>query len=309
MTRVPVAQETDSIGDVLKKFSTESYETGEIVYIVAEKGLLRGMARVADLLRLPATEIIGAAMTPVAATVTPEADQEDVAGIAIRHELAAVPVVNHHGRFLGIVPPRSLIRILRLEHIEDLHRFTGILDGSEQARDAIEAPPFRRAWNRLPWLLVGLLGSIFATFLMSRFERTLQERIAVAFFVPGIVYLADAIGTQTEAITVRGLSFSNGSLRTLFFGELLTGLMIGTVLGAIAFPLVAACFGDAGLAFAVAVSICLAGAFATSIGLLFPWLLSRAGFDPAYGSGPVATIVQDVLSLLVYFIMVVLLLP
>lgn len=308
VTRVPVAREDDRISDVISGFASSAYEVGDIVYLVDEEGKLLGMVRVSDLLRLSPDAAVGRAMTPIVATVLADEDQEAVAGIAILHELAAVPVVNSHGRFLGIVPPRSLIRILRLEHIEDLQRFTGILNGSEQARNAMESPPMHRACHRLPWLVVGLAGSIFATFLMSMFERTLQERIAVAFFVPGIVYLADAIGTQTEAITVRGLSFSNGSLRTLFFAELATGLIIGLVLGGLAFPLVALCFGDGLLAFAVALSICTAGGFATSIGLLFPWIFSRIGLDPAYGSGPVATIVQDVLSLATYFFTVVALL-
>lgn len=308
VTRVPVARDDDRIADVISGFATACYDVGDSVYVVDHEGKLRGTVRVSDMLRLSPGTAVGEAMTPVAATVLADEDQEEVAGIAIRHELAAVPVVNRNGRFLGIVPPRSLIRILRLEHIEDLHRFTGILNGSDQARNAMESPPLHRAWHRLPWLVVGLAGSMFATFLMSRFEHTLQERIAVAFFVPGIVYLADAIGTQTEAITVRGLSFSSGSLRTLFFGELATGLIIGLVLGGISFPLVVLFFDDARLAFAVSASICTAGGFATSIGLLFPWILSRVGVDPAYGSGPVATIVQDVLSLATYFVTVVMLL-
>jgi magnesium transporter len=54
----------------------------------------------------------------------------------------------------------------------------------------------------------------------------------------------------------------------------------------------------------VAVTILTAGGVATSVGLLFPWILDQLGKDPAFGSGPVATIVQDVLSLLIYFAMV-----
>lgn len=309
VTGIPVAGEQERIGDVIRGFSSAAYEVGDTVYVVDGQGSLQGMVRVSDLLRLSPDTPVTEVMTSVPATVLPDEDQEKVAGLAIRHELVSVPVVNRHGRLLGVVPPRSLIRILRLEHIEDLHRFTGILDGSEQARNAMEAPPLRRARHRLPWLVVGLAGSVFATFIMAMFEHTLKERIVVAFFVPGIVYLADAIGTQTEAVTVRGLSFSNGSLRTLLFGELVTGLIIGLALGGLAFPLIVLFFGDVVLAVAVALSICTAGGFATSVGLLFPWIIFRIGLDPAYGSGPVATIVQDVLSLAVYFIMVMILLP
>ncbi|HEY6562313.1 MAG TPA: magnesium transporter [Polyangiaceae bacterium] len=159
----------------------------------------------------------------------------------------------------------------------------------------------RRARHRLPWLLVGLAGSMVAAVVVSRFERVLETNLAVAFFVPAIVYMADAIGTQTEAIVVRGLSLSRLSLRHLLFDELRTGLLIGTTLGVLSFPVVAIAFGDVRLAMSVSAAILVAGGMATSIGLLLPWLFQRMGSDPALGSGPVATIIQDVLSLLVYF--------
>lgn len=60
-------------------------------------------------------------------------------------------------------------------------------------------------------------------------------------------------------------------------------------------------FGDLALAVAVAVALSGASMVATGLGLLLPWGLTRLGLDPAYGSGPLATIVQDLLSLLIYF--------
>ncbi|GET37779.1 magnesium transporter [Microseira wollei] len=196
---------------------------------------------------------------------------------------------------------------VRREHIEDLDRLAGIQRENTHAHHALEAAPTRRAGDRLPWLLVGLVGSILATFVVSRFEQVLATRVFVSFFVPGIVYLADAIGTQTEAIVVRGLSFNHSSLQKLLTGEIWTGLLIGLALGGLSFPLVLAAFGNLKLASAVALAILTAGGIATTVGLLFPWLLFRAGKDPAFGSGPVATIIQDVLSLLIYFIIIQLL--
>jgi magnesium transporter len=149
--------------------------------------------------------------------------------------------------------------------------------------------------------MFGLLGSALATFVVSRFEQELEAQVALAFFVPGIVYLADAIGTQTETVVVRGLSLSRAPLRVLLRDEAGAGLIIGFAFGALAFLGVVLAFGDLRLAAAVALAVLVAGGMATTVGLLFPWLLHRMGQDPAFGSGPVATIVQDVLSLLIYF--------
>jgi magnesium transporter len=155
--------------------------------------------------------------------------------------------------------------------------------------------------HRLPWLIVGLLGSTVATFIVARFEGALAAKPALAFFVPGLVYLADAIGTQSEAVAVRGLSLSRVRLGHLLGNELRTGLLIGAVLALLAFPMIWFAFGELRLAGAVAIALGGASVVASMLGLLLPWLLGRLGTDPAYGSGPLATIVQDVLSLLIYF--------
>jgi magnesium transporter len=170
-----------------------------------------------------------------------------------------------------------------------------------KARHAIEDPPLRRARHRLPWLVFGLAGGALATAAMAGFEATLERMVAVAFFVPALVYLADAIGTQSEAVAVRGLSLTRSGIGHLLAGELRTGMLIGVALGVIAFLPVLLVFGDVRLAAAVSTSIFIAGSVAAAIGIGLPWLLARRGVDPAYGSGPVATVIQDILTIVVYF--------
>ena len=235
--------------------------------------------------------------------------QDKLVMLARRHRIAAPPVVDREGRLLGCVPPDAVIEIAGRMHAQDISRLAGILHQEEPAHHALEAPPWRRVLNRLPWLLLGLVGSAVATMMMAGFEERLSGQIAVAFFIPAIVYLADAVGTQTEALVVRGLSFNAPRLSRLLTGEVAAGSMIGAMLGAIALPLAYIGFGDGRLALAVALAIFVAGSLATLCGLLFPWVLWRAGLDPAFGSGPVATVVQDVLSLLIYFWIVQLILP
>ena len=121
---------------------------------------------------------------------------------------------------------------------------------------------------------------------MSRFEHVLEQNLTVSFFVPTIVYLADAIGTQTEAVVVRGLSLSHQPLRRLLGFELGTGLLIGGALGSLAVVIIWLTHDDLRLAFSVGIAVLAAGSAATSIGLLLPWMLLRAGADPAFGSGP-----------------------
>jgi magnesium transporter len=301
VTCVPTATGGDTVGTVLSSFRGKSYDATDAVYVLDHGGRLTGRVGLSILLTAEPGVTMDRIMVKDPPAVHPDEDQEQVANLAMKHRFTSVPVVAPDGKLLGAVSSSALFEILRTEHIEDMNRLVGIWKENERARSAIEAPPTRRLRDRLPWLLVGLLGSMAATFVVSRFEQTLEAHIAIAFFVPAIVYLADAIGTQTEAVAVRGISLSQAPLRSLLIGELRTGLLIGVALGAILFPVVTVAFGDVRLAVAVSLAVVVAGAFATTIGLLLPWSLSWMGKDPAFGSGPVATIIQDVLSLVIYF--------
>jgi magnesium transporter len=274
----------------------------DLLCVVDDQGRLLGTLTASELLALPDDAQVGAAaLRRDGPRIPTGTDQEVMASTALHHGVAAVPVVDPAGRLVGVVGPAKLMDILRREHVEDLHRLAGITRETDHAREAIEEPPLRRARHRLPWLIVGLGGSMVATFVVARFESALAAKPALAFFVPGLVYLADAIGTQSEAIAVRGLSLSHVGMARLIGRELRTGLLIGLVLALLAFPMVWLAFGELRLAAAVTLALAGASTLASLLGLLLPWLLARLGSDPAFGSGPLATIVQDVLSLLIYF--------
>lgn len=241
-------------------------------------------------------------------TVEPQTDQEHAVEAARQGGVVAVPVVAADGRPLGLLPPRALIEILSQEHREDVHRLVGILKERAGARHALEDPPLRRASRRLPWLLVGLGMSSIAAVLMAGFEHVLQANIIIAFFIPSLVYLTDAVGTQTEAIAVRGLSLRSRPLRPILIGEIATGSLIGLPLALFAFLGVWLAFGDVLMAVGVAVSLFAASTVASTLGLLLPWMLARLGTDPAFGSGPVATIIQDVITIAIYFVVMTILL-
>jgi magnesium transporter len=101
---------------------------------------------------------------------------------------------------------------------------------------------------------------------------------------------------------VRDLSVRSKPLFVILAMEIVTGAAIGLALGLIAFVAVWAVFGSFAVGLGVAISLFAAGTLASAIGLLLPWALSRFDIDPAFGSGPVATIIQDALTILVYFL-------
>ena len=261
---------------------------------------LVGVATIEQLLSAPAGACLRDVMDASPPVVAPDTDREHAAWQAVQRGEPGLAVVDDDGRFRGLISPQQLLTVLLQEHDEDLARLGGFLSDVEHARSTSVESIKRRLWHRLPWLLIGLLGAMVSAVLMTAFEAQLSADLAVAYFVPGIVYLADAVGTQTETLAIRGLSVGVG-IRRITGREALTGLSMGVLLGAVMWPLVAVMTGNVALALAVSVAILGASTVATVVALCLPWLLHRLGKDPAFGSGPLATVVQDLLSILLYF--------
>jgi magnesium transporter len=226
-------------------------------------------------------------------------DQEVAAWTATQANGRVVAVVDCDYRFQGLIPPERLLAVLRAEHAEDMARLGGFLHGVSSARVAAEEPVVRRFLHRLPWLMVGLLGAFLVAGIIASFESHLQQNIMLLFFIPSVVYLADAVGTQTETIIIRGLSVGV-SIRRIIRRELFTGLLVGLTIALAYFPLTLWWWGDSQVATIVTLALVAACSIATIVAMLLPWIFHRLGSDPAFGSGPLATVIQDLFSVTVY---------
>jgi magnesium transporter len=235
-----------------------------------------------------------------ATVVAADADVEIATRAAARAGRRTVAVVDDRGRFTGLIPSERLLQVLEREHELDLARLGGFLSRASVARTASEEAVGRRLWHRLPWLALGLGGAMASAAIVGSFEQELQEEVLLAFFVPAVVYMADAVGTQTETVVIRAMSIGI-PVRAMLVRELLTGLVIGTLVGLAFVPFAAAIWGDARVAATVGISLTVSCAVATLVAMALPYGLARLGRDPAFGSGPLATVVQDLLSILAYF--------
>jgi magnesium transporter len=304
-----ITSPTDTIATIRGRLAAGRHEVLDLVLVVDDLGHYQGAIELKQILQARDDSTAEATMRTDWPTVTPNTDQEHAVETASNASVAALPVIAGDGKPLGILPPRVLLDVLAHEHREDVHRIVGILHEREGATQALEGPPLRRVAGRLPWLLVGLAMSAAAVGTMAGFEHVLKANVTIAFFIPALVYLTDAVGTQTEAIAVRGLSLRKISLGRVLSMEVMTGGLIGMALGIIAVVGLWLVFGDLILAIGVGISLFFAATVASAVGLILPWSLSRLDVDPAFGSGPVATIVQDVLTILIYFIVMIALLP
>jgi len=156
--------------------------------------------------------------------------------------------------------------------------------------------------RRLPWLFGGLVGGLFMTLFISRFEAVLTEEISLAFFIPLIVYLSAAVGEQTDVIFVRNAADGKINVAKYLAKELVLGLVLGVIFGAILFVFALLMFQQLNVATTVGLSAFITISLATLLGLAVPSILRRYHKDPAVGAAPFFTILQDFFSIIVYFI-------
>ncbi|WP_199433763.1 magnesium transporter [Qaidamihabitans albus] len=296
--RVPIVAPEDKVDAVLDALRGRRFDSAAVV-AVCRNERLAGLATMERLLAAPAGATVAQVMDAAPPVVAPDTQQERAAWAALRHDEPGLAVVDTAGRFLGLIPPQRLLAVLLAEHDQDLARLGGFLGTASAARQASTESIHRRLWHRLPWLFAGLLGAMLSAGVVGAFELALERQVLLAFFVPAVVYLADAVGTQTETLVVRGLSVGVPVGRVVF-RELVTGVLIGLLLASIALPLTLWLWGNAEVAVAVGLALFAACSIATLVAMLLPWLFSRFGIDPVYGSGPLATVLQDLLSILIY---------
>ena len=153
---------------------------------------------------------------------------------------------------------------------------------------------------RIPSLIIGLVLGVALSFITSRFEEVLAKNISVAFFIPFIVYIADAVGAQTQSIYVRDLKSGKAHFKKYLLKESILGVTFGSIFGALIFPVVLYWFHSLDLAFTVSLSAFCAISTAPIVALLITEIFELEHKDPAASSGPIATVIQDASSILIY---------
>ncbi len=303
LTAVPTFAPETSVREVIGHLTDKKHGFASISYAyVLEGKKLVGVLSVKELLKTHVDEKISTVMTRKLVTIHPHATLDRAAITAIQEGIKAVPVVDRDGTFFGVVGTDTILHTLHHGHVEDLLKMGGIQ--IVEQKHILEMLTDRVAHLlriRTPWLLLGLVGGMVATFIVSSFENALSQNLALAFFIPVIVYMSDAVGTQSQTLFIRALAVQKISLRRYMVKEFFVDIALGIILG-----LLVALFGviwDKGgmvplvVGVAMAINVVIAGAVA----ILISWILYRCKKDPAIGAGPFATVIQDILSLVVYF--------
>jgi len=305
---VPVVTKGVSVNGIVQLIHSkaDSFETINYIYIVDKEHKLVGVLSIKELFNLNQNDDLGEFLNRKLITVRPHTDQEKVAQIALRHTIKAVPVVSKDGVFMGVVPSDVILEILNQEHTEDIFKLAGVnheINNIDTDDLLLEGSSFLHTKSRLPWLLLGLAGGVGAAVVVEWFEGTLENQIILAAFIPAIVYMADAVGSQTQMLFVRALSLK-GDLNILYYikREFIVNFILGVILSLLIFTLSYLWIGSIAISSILGLSIFLTVCSTVLVAIFIPWIINKRGLDPAVASGPLATVVRDIMSLLIYLL-------
>ena len=296
----PSATAADAIA--LIRAHVQEFDSIDYIYVIGSRRALVGVFSIRALFRHPTETPIERFITRSLVSASPDTPPEEIANLALKHGIKAVPIIDENGVFLGVVPNDTIKRTLYREFRRNIFSFAGIRRSHAEFDNTLEIPFLKALEHRLPWLLIGLGGGLVAAEIVQGFETTLEKNLLLAAFIPVVVYLADAIETQLEALMIRDFAvFRKLNFLAYFTKQFGVILVMGAIL-ALGLALAGFLFHhDLWFAITLGVAIFVAALSALFSGLCIPYLFRRLGFDPANASGPIATIIQDILSVLIYF--------
>jgi len=298
---IPICHPNDAVSDVKELLfkTTDALETINYIYVVDKSNKLIGVFSVKDIFRRSQAKVREIMETNII-KVKPYTDQEKVAILALQKNLKSIPVVDKSNKLIGIVPSDIILDILNAENIEDFLKMAGI---NSPLQKLFKGSAWYLFKARIPWLILGLLGGILGAIIITYFEGPLKEHFILASFIPLMLYMSGAVGNQTEVLFIRNTVLdSKLSVGRYFFREIRTGFLIALSLSVLLFLISFILFNASYyVGLILGLSLFLAVFSAISIGILMPCILRKLGKDPAIGSGPFATILRDVLALIIYF--------
>ncbi len=301
-TNVPVYPSDTPLHDIKDDLFNKNWASIHTVFVTDANGKLVGEVDIASREIANKSTTLQDVMAQPEVVLHPHADQEKAAFLAIKKDIVSIPVVDNHGTFLGAVTGHSIIDIMHEEHLEDTLLSAGVRESSSSVLKIIRERTSMLVRSRTPWLVLGLILSMGLGLIASFFEETLEKSIALAFFIPVIVYVADSVGTQASTIAVRALAITKLKFFRYLQKELVVGICLGLIMGALGALGALLISQSMDVALVVGLTLFTACTLATALASAVPFTLKAVGKDPALGSGPLATVLQDILSLVIYFV-------
>lgn len=284
-------------------------ETLNVLYVTDPENRLIDDVRIREVLLAPLHLQVRDIMDNRFVTLTVTDDKAKAVEVFRKYDRSTLPVIDAQGRLVGIVTIDDVLDVAEEEATREIQRFGG-LEALDDPYMSTPLPAMVR--KRATWLVILFVGEMLTATAMGFFEREIERAVVLALFVPLIISSGGNSGSQAATLIIRALALGEVRLREWWLvmrRELLSGLMLGLILGSIGFLRIALwgqvfqMYGEHWALVGLTVSLSLVGIvlWGTLSGSMLPFLLKRLGLDPATSSAPFVATLVDVTGLIIYF--------
>ena len=315
-TNYIIVKKNDTIKSAMKHLIKYSKENDNIytLFVKDENGKFYGSIDLKDLIRAreddDLEDIIHTQYPYVYSTELIEECINDLKDAS----LDLYPVLNEKDELIGVITQDDLVEVVEDELTEDYAKLAGLNEAEE-----IDEPVFKSVKKRIVWLVCLLILDMFISLVVSQFETVIDGIPMIVFFQSVILGMSGNAGTQSLAVTIRGLmdeDLSRKKIAKMVFKEVRVGLINGLILSIISFGAVSLflyvrntpILGETLrindlLLIAGCVSGALIPAFILSsfIGCIVPIIFKKIKIDPAVASGPLITTLNDIVGIVSYY--------
>ncbi len=268
------------------------------IYVVDDEDRLLGRLSLKDLLTTAAKTPISEVYIKKLNSVNVDVEDVEVARIMQKYDLEAIPVIDELERLVGRITIDDIVDVIKDEADQDYQLAAGITQDVEAGDSVLELTK-----ARLPWLLIGMVIEIIASFVLKSNESAFQKYSTLIIFVPLLSATAGNIGVQASAIVVQGLA--NGTLkefsRSYFSKEIAVAMISGTIISLLLLSYHSFMYQQYQVGLAISISIIVVILFAAILGTLVPLFLHKNKIDPAIATGPFVSTTNDVFGIILYF--------
>ena len=285
----------------LLRRKVEEAETVYYVYVVDDDRRLVGVLALHRLVLVPPRTRVRDAMVGDVIRVRADADRETAARLLTDHNFLALPVVDDDDRLLGIITQDDVADVLEAEATEDFERIGGSEPLAVPYRLASVPLLFRR---RIVWLMLLFVAQAYTGTVLEAFQGTLTQVVALTFFIPLLIGTGGNVGSQTVTLIVRAIALGEAGLRDIgwiVWKEIRVAVLIGSVMGVIAFARAEIQGVGVDISAVVAVTIIAISLWSATVAAVLPLVLRRLKVDPAVVSAPLISTLVDGTGLVIYF--------
>ncbi len=264
------------------------------IYVTDESERLEGAVPLSRLLRSHREKRISDIMEEEQTVFSVSDPQEDVAYKFEQYNLVSAAVTDPSGRLVGMLMVDDILDVIQEEAEDAIRHLGGVGSEEEIGGSVVETTRLR-----FSWLFVNLLTAVLASWVISWFDATIQQMVAIAVLMPIVASMGGNAGTQTMTVAVRALATRElgpvNAVRVVF-RECAVGLINGLLFAVIIGLFVWWWFGFGGLGLVIAIAMIINLLAAALAGILLPLALDYLDTDPAVSAAVFLTTVTDVVG-------------